>query len=199
LQQKDLLQILAEPNVMALDGREASFLAGGEFPYPVVQGGTNFSSVTIQFREFGVRLNFTPEILDDERIRLKVAPEVSALDYTNSLTFSGFVIPAISTRRAETELELANGQSFAIAGLIDQRLVEIASKIPVLGDIPFLGNLFKSKELDASNAELLVTVTPQMVSTMNLDELPSNVNFPREFLPLEGMITGESEQEGGTQ
>jgi pilus assembly protein CpaC len=169
---------------MALDGREASFLAGGEFPFPVVQGGTNFSSVTIQFREFGVRLNFTPEVLDDERIRLKVAPEVSALDYANALTVSGFVVPAISTRRAETELELANGQSFAIAGLIDQRLIQVASKIPLLGDIPFIGNLFRSKSVDKNNAELLVTVTPQLVSTMSEDDLSQEIVFPEEWLPM---------------
>ncbi len=184
LEQSNVAQLLAEPNIMALDGTEASFLAGGEFPFPVVQGGTNFSSVTIQFREFGVRLNFTPEILDNERIRLKVAPEVSALDYSNALTVSGFVVPAISTRRAETELELANGQSFAIAGLIDQRLIQVASKIPLLGDIPFIGNLFRSKSIDKNNAELLVTVTPQLVSTMTADDFPDDVVFPEEWLPV---------------
>jgi len=184
LEQNNVAQLLAEPNVMALDGREASFLAGGEFPFPVVQGGSNFSSVTIQFREFGVRLNFTPEVLDDNRIRLKVAPEVSALDYANALTVSGFVVPAISTRRAETELELANGQSFAIAGLIDQRLIQVASKIPLLGDIPFIGNLFRSKSIDKNNAELLVTVTPQLVSTMTEDDLSEEIVFPEEWLPM---------------
>ncbi|HUV13284.1 MAG TPA: type II and III secretion system protein family protein [Acidobacteriota bacterium] len=184
LEQNNVAQLLAEPNIMALDGTEASFLAGGEFPFPVVQGGSNFSSVTIQFREFGVRLNFTPEVLDENRIRLKVAPEVSALDYSNALTVSGFVVPAISTRRAETELELANGQSFAIAGLIDQRFIQVASKIPLLGDIPFIGNLFRSKSIDKNNAELLVTVTPQLVSTMTEDEFSDDVVFPEEWLPM---------------
>ncbi len=129
----------------------------------MVQGGTNFTAVTIQFREFGVRLNFTPHILDDDMIRLKVTPEVSSLDFANALTVSGFVVPAISTRRAETEIELRNGQSFAIAGLIDNRLIESAQKIPVLGDIPFLGKLFRSRSLDRSNQELVVIVTPQTV------------------------------------
>ncbi|HET9529574.1 MAG TPA: pilus assembly protein N-terminal domain-containing protein, partial [Blastocatellia bacterium] len=141
LEQRSMLQILAEPNLLAINGREASFLAGGEFPFPVVQGGTNFTAVTIQFREFGVRLKFTPTIMPDGKIRLKVAPEVSALDFANALTISGFLVPAISTRRAETEIELRDGQSFAIAGLIDNRLTDVANKIPVLGDVPILGKL----------------------------------------------------------
>ena len=117
-----LLQILAEPNVMALNGKEASFLAGGEFPFPVLQGTQQGSSVTIVFKEFGVRLNFTPTILPDGAIRLKVRPEVSSLDFANGLNVGGFLVPALSTRRAETEVELRDGQSFAIAGLMDNRL-----------------------------------------------------------------------------
>src|SRR5207247_6290312 len=144
LQQKNVLQILAEPNVMALNGREASFLAGGEFPFPVVQTGLQGNSVTIIFKEFGVRLNFLPQILADGAIRLKVRPEVSALDFTNALNVAGFLVPALSTRRAETEVELRDGQSFAIAGLMDNRLSEIGSKVPGLGNIPILGTFFKS-------------------------------------------------------
>jgi len=181
LQGRNLLEILAEPNVLALNGREASFLAGGEFPFPVVQGGTNFA-VTIQFREFGVRLTFTPNIMEDGKIRLKVAPEVSALDFANSVTLSGFTIPALSTRRAETEVELLDGQSFAIAGLIDNRMIENANKVPVLGDIPILGKLFQSRSLDRSTTELMVMVTPRVVKPLDPDQVPEGPAFPAPFL-----------------
>jgi pilus assembly protein CpaC len=181
LQGRNLLEILAEPNVLALNGREASFLAGGEFPFPVVQGGTNLA-VTIQFREFGVRLTFTPNILENGKIRLKVAPEVSALDFANSVTLSGFTIPALSTRRAETEVELLDGQSFAIAGLIDNRMIENASKVPVLGDIPILGKLFQSRSLDRSTNELMVMVTPRVVKPLDPDKVPEGQAFPAPFL-----------------
>ena len=144
LQQRSLLQTLAEPNLIALAGKEASFLAGGEFPVPVVQGTSGNSSVSIQFREFGVRLKFIANPNPDGTINLHVAPEVSALDYTNALTLSGFLIPALSTRKAETEVLLKDGQSFAVAGLLDNRVTKISSKIPWLGDVPILGNLFKS-------------------------------------------------------
>ncbi|MEW6130946.1 MAG: type II and III secretion system protein family protein [Acidobacteriota bacterium] len=182
LQQRNLLQILAEPNLMALDGREASFLAGGEFPFPVVQTATGLNAVTIIFKEFGVRLKFTPNILPDGKIRLKVAPEVSALDFANALTISGFLVPAISSRRAETEIELRDGQSFAIAGLIDNRLTEISSKIPGLGDIPIIGKLFKSKSVNRSNTELLVMVTPKLVKPLSPGQVPSLPTFPKSFL-----------------
>jgi len=183
LQQKNVLQILAEPNVLARNGIEASFLAGGEFPFPVVQpASTGFNAVTIQFKEFGVRLNFTPQILSDGSIRLKVAPEVSALDFTNALTISGFVVPALSTRRAVTEVELRDGQSFAIAGLIDNRLTDLASKIPVLGDIPIIGNLFKSRSTNKSSTELLVMVTPRLVRPLDPSAVPSGPDFPKPFL-----------------
>jgi len=184
LQQKNVLQILAEPNVMALNGKEASFLAGGEFPFPVLQGGNNFG-VTIQFREFGVRLNFTPTVQADNTIRLKVAPEVSALDFANALTVSGFVIPALSSRKAQTEVELRDGQSFAIAGLIDKRLTDIASKIPVLGDIPILGNFFKSRIDNKSNTELLVMVTPRIVQPLDPTNVPAGPEYPKPFLDQE--------------
>ena len=184
LEQQNLLQILAEPNVMAMNGREASFLAGGEFPFPVVQGGSTFTAVTIEFREFGIRVNFTPEVLPGDRIRLKVAPEVSALDFSNALTISGFLVPALSTRKAETEVELLNGQSFAVAGLIDNRFLESISKIPVLGDIPFLGHLFRSRELSQNNTELLVMVTPTLVEAMDPDQMPVP-EFPKPFLDPE--------------
>ena len=163
LEQKAVLQILAEPNLMALNGQKASFLAGGEFPFPIVQGGQNVGAVTIQFRPFGVRLDFTGTIGKDNVIRLHVAPEVSTLDFANAISISGFVVPAISTRRAETEIELKDGQSFGIAGLLDKRAQAQLNKIPGIGDIPILGLLFRSKSVNRSNAELLVMVTPHIV------------------------------------
>ena len=182
LQQRNVLQILAEPNLLALNGREASFLAGGEFPFPVVQTGSGLNAVTITFKEFGVRLKFTPTFLSDGTIRLKVAPEVSALDFTNALTVSGFLIPALSTRRAETEIELRDGQSFAIAGLIDNRLTENASKVPGLGDIPIIGKLFKSRNVNKSTTELLVMVTPKLVKPLAPGQVPNLPNFEKPFL-----------------
>lgn len=163
LEQKSLLQILAEPNLLAMDGKQASFLAGGEFPFPVVQGQGAVNSVTIQFKPFGVNLHFTPTVLSDGTIDLKVAPEVSALDFSNGLTVSGFRIPALSTRRAETELELSDGQSFVIAGLMDNRLSQSMAKIPGLGDIPILGEFFRSHDNNRSRDELMVVVTAHLV------------------------------------
>jgi pilus assembly protein CpaC len=165
LQQKNLLQILAEPNLIAVNGKEASFLAGGEFPFPVVQPGAGgISTVTVQFREFGVRLKFTPVIQPNGNIHLRVAPEVSTLDFANAVTVSGTTIPAISTRKADTEFELQDGQSFVIAGLMDNRVTNLASKIPFLGDLPILGNFFKSKSDQKSNSELMVLCTVHRVS-----------------------------------
>jgi pilus assembly protein CpaC len=163
LEQNNVLQILAEPNLLALSGRKASFLAGGEFPFPVVQGGANIGAVTIQFRPFGVRLDFVGVIDDNNVIHLQVAPEVSTLDFANSVTIAGFTVPAISTRRAETEIELKDGQSFGIAGLMDQRTTMQLSKIPGIGDIPILGQLFRSRTVNKSKSELLVLVTPHIV------------------------------------
>ena len=164
LQTKNLLQILAEPNLIAVNGKEASFLAGGQFPFPIVQPGNGFTAVTISFKEFGVRLQFTPVITPNGNIHLKVAPEVSTLDYANALTISGFTVPALSTRKAETEFELQDGQSFVIAGLMDNRVTDIYSKIPGLGDIPVLGAFFRSKSLQKSNSELLVLCTVHRIS-----------------------------------
>jgi pilus assembly protein CpaC len=163
LEQKTILQILAEPNLMSVEGKKASFLAGGEFPFPVVQGGQSLGVVTIQFRPFGVKLDFTGFISEDNVIRLQIAPEVSTLDYSNAVEISGFTIPAISTRRAETEVELRDGQSFGIAGLLDQRVTALMSKVPGIGDIPILGQLFKSRSLQRQHTELLVLVTPHVV------------------------------------
>lgn len=167
LEQKNVLQILSEPNLMARSGQPAKFLAGGEFPFPVVQGGVGSSvAVTIQFKPYGVKLDFTGTI-DGDVIRLKVAPEVSTLDFTNAVQISGFEIPAISTRRAETEVDLRNGQSFGIAGLLDKRTTAILSKMPGIGDIPILGQLFRSKSINQTNSELLVLVTPVIVDPLS--------------------------------
>jgi pilus assembly protein CpaC len=180
LQQKNVLQILAEPNLIAVNGKEASFLAGGEFPYPVIQGAGALGSVTIQFKEFGVRLKFLPLIQPNGNIYLQVAPEVSALDFANGLTISGFVVPALSTRRAQTEFEIQDGQSFVIAGLLDNRLTNLASKLPGLGDIPIIGNLFKSKNLQKNNTELMVLVTAHRISPTT--QPPALPKMPKEFL-----------------
>jgi len=180
LQQRNLLQILAEPNLIAVNGKEASFLAGGQFPFPIVQPGQGFAAVTISFKEFGVKLQFTPVIMPNGNIHLKVAPEVSALDFTNALTISGFTVPALSTRRAETEFELQDGQSFVIAGLLDNRLTDIYNKIPGLGDIPILGNLFKSRNLQKSKTELMVLCTVHRISPST--QSPAPPNTPEPFL-----------------
>jgi pilus assembly protein CpaC len=165
LQQKNLLQILAEPNLVAVNGKEASFLAGGEFPFPVVQPGVGgAATVTIQFREFGVRLKFTPVIQPNGNIHLHVTPEVSTLDLADGVSVAGTTIPALSTRKADTEFELQDGQSFIIAGLIDNRVTDIVNKVPGLGDIPILGAFFRSKSLQKSNSELMVLCTARRIS-----------------------------------
>ena len=180
LQQKNILQILAEPNLIAVNGKEASFLAGGEFPFPVVQGTGGLSSVTIQFKEFGVRLRFTPLITPSGNIHLQVNPEVSTLDFANGITLSGFTVPALSTRRAATEFEIKDGQSFIIAGLMDNRLSNVGRKVPGLGNLPIIGNFFKSKDLQKTKTELMVMVTARRISPTNAP--PTLVNFPEGFL-----------------
>ena len=169
LQEKNILEILAEPNLLALTGQKASFLAGGEFPFPLVQPGQGFTAVTIQFKPFGVRLDFTGTISADNVIRLHVAPEVSTLDFSNGLAIQGFNIPAISTRRAETEIELKDGQSFGIAGLMDHRAQVQLSKVYGIGDIPVLGQIFRSRSINRSNTELLVLVTPHIVDPVHTE------------------------------
>jgi len=176
LQARNLLQILAEPNLIAVNGKEASFLAGGEFPFPVAQqNASGIATVTIQFREFGVRLKFTPVIQPNGNIHLHVIPEVSTLDFADAVTVAGTTIPAISTRKADTEFELQDGQSFVIAGLMDNRVTNVGNKIPGLGDIPILGNFFKSKSNQKSNSELMVLCTVRRVSpNVQAPKLPVN-------------------------
>ncbi len=184
LEQKGVVETLAQPNVLAENGKEASFLAGGEFPYPVVQGGTTggTTAITIQFRQFGVRLNFIPTITPRGTIKLQVAPEVSALDYANGITLQGFTVPGVSVRNVNTEVELAEGQSFAIGGLLDNRETETFAKIPFIGDIPILGKFFQSKIKNRTNTELMVIVTPQLVRPVPAGQTIAGPNFPVPFL-----------------
>jgi pilus assembly protein CpaC len=179
LRSRGYFQTLAEPNLIAYNGQEASFLAGGEFPVPIVQGATG--TVTVVFKEFGIRLTFTPTIAGDV-IRLKVRPEVSSLDFANGLTLSGFRIPALLTRRAETDVELRDGQSFAIAGLLDNMSQEDSASIPVLSSLPIIGYLFRSKADRAEQTELMVLITPRLVRPLDPDEVPPLPTMHQRFL-----------------
>jgi pilus assembly protein CpaC len=183
LQNKGLFQSLAEPNLIAENGKEASFLAGGEYPYPVVQGQSGGTSVTIQFKEFGVRLNFTPTIVGNDLVKLKVAPEVSSLDFSNAITLEGFRVPAISTRRTSTEVELADGQTFAIAGLMNNTLTTQMSKIPGIGDIPILGYLFRSKAAQKNQTELVVMITPTILRRGSTGVSPKLPDLVEPYMP----------------
>lgn len=203
LEQKQVLQILAEPTITAISGEEASFLSGGEFPFPIVQGGTgNGTAISIQFRPYGVKLVFTPTVNADGTIRLKVAPEVSALDYTNEVQVSGYTVPAIATRRAQTDVELRSGQSFAISGLLDHRLTDALSHTPGIASIPILGQLFRSSNKNVSVAELVVIVTPTIVDPianpqvvvtpktvkpyLNTEQFDQQLNKPRKGQQTDG-------------
>jgi pilus assembly protein CpaC len=185
LETQGLVQVLAEPNVLAANGKQGSFLAGGEYPYPVVQGisGGVGGAVTIQFKEFGVRLNFIPTITPRGTIRLQVAPEVSSLDFTQAVTVSGFQIPSIDIRRVKTEVELNDGQSFAIGGLLDNRETRTFEKIPFIGDVPILGKFFQSISKTRSNTELMVIVTPEIVAPIPAGQPLPALKYPEKFLP----------------
>jgi len=187
LQSRNLLQILAEPNLIVVEGKEASFLAGGQFPFPTLTstptGGSISPVVTVQFKNFGVQLDFTPTLTPAGAIHLKVAPEVSALDFSNAVTLQGFLIPAVSTRRTETEVVLRDGESFAIAGLIDSRVVQVLSRIRGLGDIPILGHLFRSRSTRKTTDELLVVITPRFVRPLSPEEKAKLPEMPVTFLP----------------
>ncbi len=194
LQSKGYLQSLAEPNLIAYNGQSASFLAGGEFPVPIVQGISN--AVSIMFKEFGVKLDFKPTIAGD-MIRLKVRPEVSSLDFANGITLSGFRIPSLITRRAETDVELRDGQSFAIAGLLNNLSQEDSANIPFLSSIPVIGNLFKSKADRAERTELMVLITPRLVRPLNPDEVPPLPTQMKKFLPALDAVGQELSGGGG--
>jgi pilus assembly protein CpaC len=176
LRENGLLRVLAEPNLVAITGQTASFLAGGEFPVPIPQYQ---DTITIEFKEFGVRLNFTPTVLGGQMIRLRVAPEVSEPDFSTAVQFAGFVIPGLTQRKAETTVEIGNGQTMAIAGLLSEELRGVARKIPGLGDIPVLGALFSSVEYRKSNTELVILVTPELAEAMTPGQVPT---VPGEFM-----------------
>ena len=160
LKEDGLVQVLAEPNLVCVSGETADFLAGGEYPVPVPGDGT----VTIFFKPYGVQLKFTPEVLSDNRIQLQVAPEVSEMDFSNAVQISGYSVPGVTTRKAKTRLELNNGQSFALAGLLKRNLTKNMEKFPFLGDIPILGALFRSSSYQRQESELLIVVTPQIIT-----------------------------------
>lgn len=189
LQEDGLLQILAKPTLIAQSGQSASFLAGGEFPFPVAQ---DFNRFSIEWKPFGIGLNFTPTVLGDDTISLVVSPEVSELDFTKTVSYAGYVVPSIDTRRMSTVVELKDNQSFAIAGLLKNYVRESVRKFPILGDIPILGVLFRSTKYQKSETELVVIVTPHLVKPIDADELPLPTDSfvdptPFEFLGL-GMM-----------
>jgi len=199
LRENTLLRVLAEPNLIALSGQEASFLAGGEFPVPIPQGISG--SVTIEFKEFGIRLSFTPTVIGRQMIRLKVSPEVSEPDFTTAVQFAGFVIPGLTQRKAETTIELASGTTIAMAGLLSESVRATSRKIPGLGDVPVLGALFSSVNFQKSLTELVILVTPELVSSMQPDQVAA---VPGQFMqdPNDfelfglGMLEGKPVPEG---
>ena len=172
LRQEGAFRQLAEPNLIAMNGQQASFLAGGEFPVPVLQNAQG-NAITIVWKEYGVRLNFKPTIIDENHIRLELEPEVSTIDFNNGVRFNNFVIPALRTRRAKTGIELRDGQSFALAGLLDNSEMKTLSRIPIVSDIPVIGNLFKSKSFEKKETELMFFVTAHMIKPVNGDDLPN--------------------------
>lgn len=183
LQTRGLVQVLSEPNILAQNGKQGSFLAGGEYPYPVAQGaGTAGTTITIEFKEYGIRLNFIPTITPRGTILLQVAPEVSSLDFTNAIEISGFQVPAIAVRKVNTEVELGDGQSFVIGGLLDNRETETFQKIPFLGDVPVLGKFFQSIAKTKTNTELIVIVTPEIVAPIPAGETLPHLKYPAKFL-----------------
>jgi pilus assembly protein CpaC len=182
LQQESILEVLTEPNLVASNGKEATFLVGGEFPVPILQGGANSGAVTIQFREFGIKLIFTPLITANKTIKMHLKQEVSTLDFANGVTISGFTIPALSTRRAETDVELSEGQSFVVAGLVDNRESDSFSKIPILSSLPIFGALFKSKDEKKQRTDLVVLVTPEITEPLGATDPRPSLYMPKDFL-----------------
>lgn len=185
LENQGVVQLLAEPNLLAADGKQASFLAGGEYPYPVVQGtgAGGSTAVTIMFKEYGIRLNFIPTITPRGSIRLQVAPEVSALDYTNQVQISGFTVPGITTRTVNTEVELENQQSFVIGGLLDNSVSQTFEKIPFLSEVPIIGKFFQSMQRTKNNSELIVIVTPEIVAPIPAGAPLPELNYPLPYMP----------------
>ena len=180
-----VLQILAQPEITTLSGQKAAFLAGGEFPFPVVQGTSTGTSVSIQFRPYGVKLDFLPIVNPDGSVEMHVAPEVSALDYTNAVQIAGYTIPALSTRRADTEVVVKSGQTFAISGLLDKRTTDAYAKTPGIASVPVLGQLFKSKAVNHSDTELIVIVTPTIIDPLHEEK-------PVEPVPVIPVLTPQA-------
>jgi pilus assembly protein CpaC len=184
LETKGVVETLAEPNILAVNGKEASFLAGGEYPYPIAQQASGGApTITIMFKEYGIRLNFVPTVTPRGTIRLQVAPEVSALDFTNAVEVSGFDVPAITSRKMKTEVELGDGQSFIIGGLLDNEETDTFEKIPFLGDIPVLGKFFQSMSKKKTNTELIVICTTELVAPIPAGEPLPQLKLPEKFLP----------------
>ncbi len=181
-QSKGLAEVLAEPNLLTTDGQEASFLSGGEYPIPVVQSGASTGAITIMYKEYGIKLKFLPVITPRNTIRMRVAPEYSALDYTNTLTLSGFTIPGLTTRKTEATVELESGESFVIAGLLDNTVTKTLQKIPGLSDIPLLGKLFQSQQWKQANSELLVIVTPELVRPIKAGQPVPELSWREPFM-----------------
>jgi pilus assembly protein CpaC len=202
LEERNLLQILAEPNLIALEGKDASFLAGGSFPFPTITttptGGATAPVVTVQFKPFGIKLDFTPTVTAQGAIDLKVSPEVSSLDFSNAVTIEGVTIPALSQRRTETEVILKDGESFAIAGLINDQVVETMEKVPGFGDIPLLGRLFRSRSTQKSKDELLVVITARFVHPLSPEEQAKLPDMPSAFLPAVPPAKGKGKKNGKT-
>ncbi len=196
LKQEGLLKILAEPTLIAQSGQDAYFLAGGEFPVPVPQG---LGTVAIEYKPFGVGLTFTPTVLGDNRINVKVAPEVSEVDFSNAVQFQGFFVPGLNTRKAETTIELSNGQSFAIAGLLRDTVRDVIDKYPVLGDIPILGALFRSRSFQKSETELVIIVTPHLVKPLDMAKQSLPTDFYKEPDDLEFYLLGLTEGRGNKE
>lgn len=193
--ENSLMHVLAEPNLVAISGETATFLAGGEFPYPIPQGGTN-NAITIEFKEFGVRLNFTPVVLANQTVRLRIEPEVSATDYSNAVQVAGTVVPGLTQRRTETTVEIGNGQTIAIAGLLNEEVRGVVNRIPGIGDVPVLGALFRSVEYRRNLTELVILVTPEIIAPLNPDQVPpvpgQLLRDPNDWqLYMLGMIDGE--------
>ncbi len=200
LQTQGAIRALAEPNLIAMNGQQASFLAGGEIPVPVVTSVTGGAAVNVTYKEYGVRVNFKPTILDEQHIRLELEPEVSTLDYANAVRFGGFIIPALRTRRAKTGIELQDGQSFGIAGLLDNNELKSLSKIPILSDVPVIGNLFKSKSFQKNESELVFIVTAKITQPMNPDSVPQmrGVDGLKSGSPLGVQAPGSTGGSGST-
>jgi pilus assembly protein CpaC len=192
LSENGLLRVLAEPNLVAINGQQASFLAGGETPIPIVTD----ERIRVEFKEFGVRLNFTPAVIGEDRIRLEVSPELSEPDFSNAVTVSGFVIPAFTSRRVHTVVELGSGETFAIGGLLSETIRAVSRRVPGLGDVPVLGALFRSVEYQSDETEMVVLVTPEIVGPVSPDQITSvpGANYvpPNDFeLYMLGEIEGE--------